>query len=184
MFTLFSILKWFEKWIDWIYNFLSSQEQKGNAFERHLLRDFLTTFCSSPHDAIFRNHIGKFHHGCRKVGKCRKKSENVGKSRENVGKSRKTIEKRHIFRRFSDVPPPWWKFTTLAMQIYFLCIWWDIPALEVETLDEFWLFRWLFLQCTHGHRFNPILPTSHIYVAPPTLGRRPARWRPCWLRSI
>jgi hypothetical protein len=41
-----------------------------------------------------------------KVGKCQKKSENVGKSRKNVGKSRKTIEKRHIFRRFSDVPPP------------------------------------------------------------------------------
>jgi len=90
-----------------------------------------------------------------KVGKCRKKSENVGKSRENVGKSRKTIEKRHIFRRFSDVPPPWWKFTTLAMQIYFLCIWWDIPALEMETPDEFLLFRWLFLQCmVSGNRLG------------------------------
>jgi len=31
-----------------MYNFLSSQEQKGNAFERHLLRDILTSFCSSP----------------------------------------------------------------------------------------------------------------------------------------
>jgi hypothetical protein len=31
-----------------------------------------------------------------------------------------------------------------AMQINFLCLWWNIPSLEMETPDEFWLFLWLF----------------------------------------
>ena len=93
-------------------------------------------------------------------------SEKVGKMSEKVGKpSKKDI--------FSDDFPMFHPHDGNLQH-------WQCKFISYASDGIFQRWKWKlltnfdfsngFFYSVHGHRFNPILPTSHIYVAPPHTG--------------